>query len=299
MRKTILTAVFVPVLIVVFILGLTGAVRLSDHEGGEEIPGGHFIGIFVSFEDGNAPFMSGSADGERYLFAEKETETVEGGFETVQYVFRQLTGAPFYDIRYTEPGGEMVTSLMAKRVSRVNHAIGSSDDGDTVSLTGILYLCTDRKETIIRIYPVYQADDERVYIDLNRSEGLRLSSRHPGADSTYTLSESLTLPDGQTESVSVSLQFVNVARPDDTVRVLEMNADNEVIRETLLDLRGTIGDLILSGGTSYVILEQQTRDDGVVQTERGLYTRQGLRAEAFIDDGDDVCRVCSIPLVWP
>lgn len=291
MKKSLLIAVLASALAVVFVLGLTGAIRLSQNPAEEDAPkNGRLVGIFVTWENEYEDDTKPSED--RYLYAVKTTEKTEDGFEFSCYEFEQRSGLPFYSCRYLE-NGEWTQGLYSRKITDIHSAYNSGDKEESESHTGTLYLCSDGNFGIFRIYNVYQAEDERVYIDTSEYPNSFL----PSWDQTITSSFSRTLPDGTAESFSIALQVKKIGRPDDTVKMIEMNADHEVVRETVIRLSGKTEDFVLNRDTEYVITEQLSTDRDGTKTERKLYAGDSSGAEFFVADDIGICTRQFVPFV--
>ena len=285
------------VLMCTFVIGATGTIGLSDRKGSAETEG-RLIGLFAVFgEEVQVEGLSKYVDdGQRYLYATRKTVTDENGYEAVQYVFEQLQGVPFFNIRYLDHG-QWVSSLMCEKICDVHSEYSVNDqEGDKTSHSGTLYLCTDKKEKELTIFPVRQTSDERVYIDTAEIPDVIYSG-----DQKITLTESYTFTKDKeetTESMSFTLDVKHTLHPSSTVKLIEMNGNNEFLKETVLSMDETIADHIVSRETEYVIVEQQTTDGNETQADRKLYTREDERAEAFTADDDGICSRRYIPLVW-
>lgn len=290
MKKSVLVTMILTILAVAFVLGITGSINLSNKKSDENEPApeGRLVGIFVVWES-NSPAKAVS-NGDQYLYATRKTEMDENGYDEVQYVFEQLHGVPFFQFQSSN-GGNTFTSLMAQKICYIH---SNYVDKDSTSHNGSLYLCSDRKYGVIDIYNVYQTEDERVYIDTSEIANSVFDSQ----EYSVSVSSSYSTPERTSESFSLTLQIKHIMRPENTTKVIEMNANNEIIRETEITLSERMEDFVLNRDTEYVITEQQTFSGNENETERKLYTRKDQMGEAFIADDDGICSLCFIQFVW-
>lgn len=298
-NKIIGIVALVAVLAVLFALGATGLVSLSGKDGGQsEQKDGRMIGVYLMWENETISELAWS--GERFLYAERKTVTDENGYESVEYVFEQLSGIPFYNISYTDDMGEHVVSLIGTdKISRIQSHYADGDAEHKTSHEGTLYYCSRQGRMRLWMYNVRQASDESVYIDTEEMPELVILGDY-GHSIIHSETQFQTMgKQKETYDFSIKVEFARMAKPDGTGKLIEMDLQNRVVAETTVEIGENMPEAVLNRDTAYVIVEQHLTDaDGNGQIERRLYTRENESAEVYSVGGDGICSLRYLPLVW-
>ena len=247
--------VFLAILAAAFLIALLGGGAAQSAAEDEEE--GTLIGVYVSEEDIDIDDLEVTATGkfrwkQGRLYAEKwekswyfpdlpdggglysalrtETEGVLAGSTTPQYVSM----------------GEIKTTHMANRVYDDN-GVRTTD----IDLSGEVYICGD-EHVIFNFYPIYQADDGRIYMTRGNSMGM---SGSDGGSMTHTLTSDKTeMVGGKSERVKVKVAITAVSRATPTkFTVAHMDENDQILKLEEFAPDALPESIIAADGAAYLI----------------------------------------------
>lgn len=320
--------IIVCILSLALLLSLCGCRLAQPDEGGEGVRRDRLIGCYVTTEhlnlfdmeaylNDNIGRLSGGGnitldgDTSQYqgrIYAELVTETLtnENGesYEYSEYRFTELEGISLFAPTVNKDGESYITSVTDTPVNDVHFGSKSIDNGtgvetQGVDLEGTVYIPADGRAAKFYMNPVYQSDDGSVY--LTAGSGLQYDTTLGGA-STLSLSDEQTRTVNGEESISytaaVKMNFDAVAVPT-LVRVIEMDAENSVLKTVDIipgELPETYEPL---GGTAYLLLETYTADEeGNEVIARSIAEKDGeeknITVFVPVDEGYLVKALCEV-----
>ena len=179
-----------------------------------------------------------------------------------------IEGVPMIAARYEKDGESYTGSDSGDKLADVHLSINSSDDMETVTLTGEIFTDSGSGRVTAYCNPVYQQEDGRIY--LVPGEGMTADS---GGSMAFNLSESReSAVEGEPGCVTEITLTVTGRYPSDKLAVLLYSADGELMgREEYApeDMPGEIA----ANGAAWAVFEDYTRDYlGEPQVTRQLIT---------------------------
>jgi hypothetical protein len=211
-RRFIILSCF---LVLAFIIGLTDislAARTENSRG--ETENDKLIGVYITteyldlfdytgylrdnYENANGKIiMEGNNDsyqGRLYAKLIEKTIINEDGSETAarpEYVFEGVEGFPYYCYNTVDEHGSCSTIKGDEAVSDGHNYVGSTDEGSSVTLEGIIYMSPRKIIGPYYLNPVYQTEDGRIY--MVSGSGTSMSGDNTeGSSCSQSLDESKT-----------------------------------------------------------------------------------------------------------
>lgn len=276
--------------------------------------GGYLEDNVRSLPDGPGGEIVLDGAGEKYqgrLYAEltKEilTDKVSGHqVEREEYDFPGVEGIAYYSLRVPDTAERegYITSGSDEGISDGHTSLHSSDEGNSVSLEGTVYVSLGSGRTYY-FNPMYQSADGRVYV----TSGSGMSSggdQSEGGAFTQTMKADYTMTEnGRTMKDSISVQLsIRMMYPPEEIAILQMGEDGAVVS------RGEYGPgemperIIPEKDTAYFIVETKKRDaSGRIFKDRAIYDRDEEYLETFFCREDGTCIKKQVPiegrLPWP
>lgn len=319
MKNKIGSIMIACVLLVPFLLGITGTVSFAEEENTEKTGAGkdRLIGVFITAEclDGldseslvseNAEDIrfaeelaltnGTSAQEKRYAAAvnEESSEEEAGAGITVQkYVFEGMEGIAFFCARYTDEEGGMQywRSTADDAVADAHTVFDTTETGESINMTGTVYVSASDGPRVFYFNPVYQSESGEVYLvpGQGMSYGAELSA---GISGTYTLKEEQTvMTDGALETVAFGIEVGICFLPTPTgTRILRFDEDGNLL-SAKNDAPGELPpEILTTSDTAYLIVETHMRSaQGEETVQRELFCPGDERLFTFYCREDGIC----------
>ena len=317
------------VLVVSFILGVTGAITFAKNEPADNTDGAskdRLIGVFITtehldlfdfesyFQDNADKVLSGgeisssdSAPYEDKLYAilvddpytnPKTGETIT----TKKYVFDGIEGIAYFSARYTDDESEMQYWGTGgdDAISDAHTGLHSTDAGDSIDMKGTIYVSTSKGFNVFYYNPVYQTATGEVYLMSGQgmSHGGELSA---GMSSSHALKEEQTVTiDGKSETIRSNIE-VSTCFMDTPIgtSILQFDKDGSVVTKEDYAAGDLPYKITTNSDTEYIIVETYMKNrDGKETVTRELFQPDDKTLFAFSCREDGICvkQYCSI--VW-
>lgn len=328
MKNKIGIIILACVFVVSFILGVTGAVTFAKDEptgNSNSASKDRLIGVFITtehldlfdfesyFQDNADKVLSGgeinSSDsapyqGKLYATLVDDPYTNPETGETVttkKYVFDGIEGIAFFSARYTDESGMQYWGTGGDdAISDAHTDLHSTDAGDSIDMTGTIYVSTSKVSNMFYYNPVYQTVTGEVYLISGQGmgHGGELSA---GMSSSHAINEEQTVTiDGESTTISSNIE-VSTCFMDTPIgtSVLQFDEDGNIIsREDY-----AAGDLpfkITTGSyTDYIIVETHMKSrDGKETLTRELFQPDDKNLFAFSCREDGICTKQYCSIVW-
>lgn len=316
-RINIITAC---VLLAVFALGLTGF-TLADARAGGGAGEDRLIGVLLtrepldlfdmesylndhlnSFQNGGEiTGDTGPYEGRVYATRADETLTDDSGRTRFMpnYTFDTVEGIAYFAAKisdgtniYTATGGD-------EGISDGHTNIGVTAAGDSIEMTGIIYVAPSDRYISWYFNPVYQAADGRVYA----MSGQGMAAEYYGEgttnshfmDATYTVTEN-----GETTTTGLSIKVSVISMyPPERIRIVQLDGDSVVVDSEEYEPGKVPESLTPEQETDYIVAETYKTDtDGNETITRELYGRNDQFLYTFVCRDDGVCIKRMTELKW-
>ena len=232
------------------------------------------------------------------LYAALTTKTVvieETGetYDDEEYVF-PIEGMRFFHARIpaAENRESYLTVMFDPAITDDNTAYVVNDEGESVTLTGTMYVSSSKAERKFYFNPVYQSADGRVYALSGDSFHVISEAYGEGPIYSQTMdAQSSVTVNGQTkkESVSVKLSINGMYAPEKIV-VLQMDEENGVLSQVEYKADKMPEVITAEPKTAYLIIETYRHDgQGEIDLARAIYSRGAQSIETFYSREDGVC----------
>lgn len=326
MKNKIGIIILACVLVVSFILGVTGAVTFAKDEATDNSDGAsrdRLIGVFITteyldlfdfesyFQDNADKVLSGgeisSSDSAPYqgklyaTLAEDPYTNPETG-ETVmtkEYVFDGIEGIAYFSAWYTDESGMQYWGTGGDdAISDAHIGFHATDAGDSIDMKGTIYVSTSKGSNVFYYNPVYQTATGEVYLmsGQSMSHGGELSA---GMSGSHALKEEQTVTiDGKSETVSSSIE-VSTCFMDTPIStsVLQFDEDGNIVSGEDYAAGDLPFKITTSSDTEYIIVETHMKSGGGRETvTRELFQPDNESLFAFSCREDGICikQYCSI-----
>lgn len=314
MKTKVFGLILACVLVLAFVFGAAGLIRLYDENAPERAGRDRLIGMLVTsgeqdvFDEGElddylAELIEGKTpepedyDAYRGRIYARLVDTPYVDEETgetrtfPEYVFEGSDGIRFFSAVFSDENGTSRLGVSSDdRVSGVHQSVHVTDEGESYEITGTVYLAAgnEENELYVNVNPVYQTADGAVYAV--RGDSYAMGS----GDWSVKLAESRSFSSGgekTTNGFSVELHFCSI-EPAREVVILQFDGGSE-----LLDSKAFLPDALPESITplpdaQYLIVESRTLD-GV---SREIYERDDGLFSVFVgrEDGVFARRSCEI-----
>ena len=200
----------------------------------------------------------------------------------------------YFTYEYDSPVGR-TTAIANDGVWGAGPHIKTTDEEQSVELTGTLYIPESSGTVCFYFNPVYQAEDDSLY--LMAGQGTALSGEHgEGMAFSHKMADSVTRTENgkaQSRSCSVDVTAEVVAVPKE-IRLLQMDASGTLLYRQSWAPGSVPEQLELHKDCAWAVLEQ-IKETG---TGRMLYNSGDRYAESFYP-ADGLVKVRTTTLVWP
>lgn len=258
------------------------------------------VGVYItmqSFHD--LTWKDGGGLPPERLYAVRKAES-DADENLVTYEFEGLEGFACYYIQI-DGVNDYRRSVCDSAISDLDTHIAYTDQGDKITLEGVLYVTPSKEERIYYHNPVYQCADGSVYLTGGSGYQVSYHSDDEGQEYSQTVEETFTVTENG-KSVTKSM-FVKVAVNrqfrTEQVRVLQMDGDSGILSQMLYE-PGTLPEEFRPGSeTAYLIVESHKRDaaNNPVVT-RGLYGKTEERFTTFAETENGIAQGYTTEIQW-
>ena len=290
------------VLVVSFILGVTGAVTFAKDEPTDNPNGegeGRLIGVFITTE-----YLELFDQGRLYakLVDDSYTDSETGKIVTTKnYVFDGIEGIACFSARYTDESGVQYWRIGGDdAISDVDTNFNSTDAGDSIHMKGTIYVSASKGFNVFYYNPVYQTATGEVYLmsGQSMSHGGELST---GMSSSQALKEEQTVTiDGESTTISSNIE-VSTCFMDTPIGagVIQFDEDGSIISREDYAAGDLPFKITTSSDTEYIIVETHMRSgDGKETVARELFQPDDESLFTFSCREDGICIKQYCNMVW-
>ena len=290
------------VLVVSFILGVTGAVTFAKDEPTDNPNGegeGRLIGVFITTE-----YLELFDQGRLYakLVDDSYTDSETGKIVTTKnYVFDGIEGIACFSARYTDESGVQYWRIGGDdAISDVDTNFNSTDAGDSIDMKGTIYVSASKGFNVFYYNPVYQTATGEVYLmsGQSMSHGGELST---GMSSSQALKEEQTVTiDGEITTISSNIE-VSTCFMDTPIGagVIQFDEDGSIISREDYAAGDLPFKITTSSDTEYIIVETHMRSgDGKETVARELFQPDDESLFTFSCREDGICIKQYCNMVW-
>ena len=324
MKTKKIIIIFVCIMLVFFTLGMTEVLHMSNTKMDEENINDRLIGVFITtdyldlfdaegyFNDNAEKIFSGGEinenmsnkyQGKLYATLVKKPAT---GVDTSEiqmrqeYIFEGIEGITFFSALYTDDAGTYRGSSGGNAISDGKIAISSTDEGDRISLEGIIYASTTGGANSFYYNPVYQTGNGEVFTTSGQGMSFDGESNEGMSGSQAFTEETSTASDNETTTVSsyVSVTISFMDEPE-RVRLIQLDSESKVLSQEEY-MPGKLPDrLTVDSGTEYIIVETESNGtDPNGNITRELYQPGDESLFAFYCREDGICVKQDCNITW-
>lgn len=329
MKNKIGIIILACVLVVSFILGVTGAVTFAKDEPADNTDGAskdRLIGVFITteyldlfdfesyFQDNADKVLSGGEisssdsapyEGKLYAILVDDPYTNPETGETIttkKYVFDGIEGIAYFSARYTdeESGMQYWGTGGDDAISDAHTGLHSTDAGDSIEMKGTIYVSTSKGSNVFYYNPVYQTVTGEVYLMSGQgmSHGGEIST---GMSSSHALKEEQTVTiDGESETISSNIE-VSTCFMDTPIgtSVLQFDEDGNIVAKEDYAAGDLPFKITTSSDAEYIIVETHMKSrDGKETVTRELFQPDDKTLFAFSCREDGICIKQYSSIVW-
>ena len=207
--------------------------------------GEQMVGFYIT----TAPLEDDAGESGR-IYAE-----ASGSGQETTYDFPGLDGVPFYEIPFGDGEDEAMLSDGSSAIQDRHLNFGITEEGETVSLEGTLYLSTALGQCTLYRNPIYQDEEGNVYLIPEMGPSTRMDLE--GSTLSVTDSETTTKTrDGKSIQQTFQIQLhVTAKTPADQVVWCQMSAGNREITRTAYAIDQVPETLCPERETEFLIVE--------------------------------------------
>ena len=279
--------------LVFFALGTAGVFWLADKNAQAAGGGERLIGMLITKQPLYETDASDSLLSAGRIYAVLTADDTDDP----HYVFEGIDGMRFFIETHTDTDGHSSHGVYSDaEICDVHQSISVTDAGESISLSGTIYVCGREDECILYFNPVYRTPGGEVYAVAGESMSFGSGSAIAGASSTQKLSENYSETVNGAESVVGSSVEITMCVMDETkeIALLQFGSDGELLGRTQY-APGTLPERIETmPGASYIVVESVSAD-GV---SRELFEPDNEFLEAFYCRDDGICIKQQCEIVW-
>lgn len=234
--------------------------------------------------------------GRLYATLTTKTLTSEETGETSEiedYVF-PVPGIPFFSahIPATENRDSYLTSISDPAISDGHVDYKVTDEGNSVTLTGAVYVSPSNIARTHYFNPVYQSADGSVYALSGSGFMVNTEAYSEGSAYSQTLDATTTITENgkrKTDSTSITLSISVMFTPEKII-VLQMDEESTVLSRTEYAPDKMPESISAEQKTTYLIIETHKRDDtGHIQISRAISGSDAENIVTFFVREDGIC----------
>ncbi|MEG0900008.1 MAG: hypothetical protein RSF40_09910 [Oscillospiraceae bacterium] len=211
------------------------------------------------------------------LLQEEVTATGGEKYKVSQYVFENLQGISMFSPTITDPitGNTYISSDSSMGIADLKSHYNSDDNEEGITLEGTIYVASGAMSDAIYINPVYQSEDESVY--LQAGQGFSATGDNGEGDVyTQTLSDSTSIKENKTTttystSIKLSIKTIN---PTEKVSIYQMDSKNNIISKNEYRPENVPQEIMPENFCEYFIVENHKKTfNGENQVDRQLFSK--------------------------
>ncbi len=279
--------VIVCVLVVSFVLGVTGAVTFAKDrvKVDDAAISDRLIGVYITTKDPK----------DEKIYAKLVNYPGENA-EGKRYVFEGIDGWAFYHAEYkSERGLSYGESYVDDYIFAEHIGVGSN-----LELKGSIYLSADRDFDMLYFNPIFQTPNGEVYLSPAWGEYIGYNSSWTSSLKTslnrdYTITE-----DGKkkTFNTSVDMDIYILDTPIST-SIIQFDKDGNVLDKDEYKQDKLPSSISTAKGTEYIIVENYMKSkDGKESISRDMVQNDNNSLYAFICLDNGICTKKSIKVEW-
>ena len=315
MKTKKIIMIIVSVIIAAFVLGSTGIVSLVNTAADEVGSADRLIGVFITrdyldlfdseqfFNDNLNLLVSGGqiseSENEKYqgrLYAtlvetrdtDEETGEVIGREE---FVFEEVDGICFFVPQITDQFGTYWSSSFDEPIADGFIHFDSTDEGESISMEGTVYVSTNANAVAFYFNPVYQTSAGEVYVI--SGEGMFFGDHSAaGTSMSYEIKENHSSAVGDVTTASGSEIKITITYMEEPVKVsiLQFDSENTLLAQMDYSPDSLPGNLKTQPDTQYIIVETTALSrEGTVNVTRDIYQSEDNNLSAFYCRDDGIC----------
>lgn len=313
-RKTIILLA-VCVLLALFVLGITGVLRMGNEAADGETEQDCLIGMLVTrepldlfdyegyFSENADKLLAGgeisredSAAYQGGLYA-NPVEQEAGSERYTEYVFNNVEGYALYSA-FSGSGENGINYTSGdEAISDSKTHLSYTDGGKCIELEGTIYVTTENGPKAFYFNPVYQAATGELYALAGQGTSFSGDLSEGMSHSTCMKEEQEYSADtaSETESVASEIKLtVTYILPPEKLVLIQFDGQNNIISQEEYAPGRLPEKLKPEPGTEYIVLASVNSQG----TERELFQRDDEYLEAFFCREDGICVKTSTELIW-
>lgn len=313
-RKTIILLV-VCVLLALFVLGITGVLRMGNGDADGETEQDRLIGMLVTREPldlfdyegyfsknadkllaGREISREDSAAYQGRLYA-SPVERETGSERYTEYVFDNVEGYALYSA-FSGNGVDGINYTSGdEAISDSKTHLSYTDGGKCIELEGTIYVTTENGPKKFHFNPVYQTAAGELYAlagqgivfsgDLGEGMSHSICMKEEQKYSTDTVPE----PENMTNEIKLTVTYI---LPPEKLVLIQLDRQNNIISQEEYAPGKLPEKLEPEPGTEYIVLASVNSQG----TERELFQRDDEYLDAFFCREDGICVKTSTELIW-
>ncbi len=317
MKTSIRVMILVGVMLVALVLGITGTINIINGSVNDPLRSSDtLIGVLVTkdyldLNDGIRPADDGEVtesinakDTARYCATIVETpftnkETGETGV-VKEYAFKGIEGMSFFAPKMMSPSGSYRSQIVDAPFADVHTHYHVTDEGESISLKGTIYMTSGVNFDALYFNPVYQSASGEVYV-VSGDAIVGFDGFIPGASMSTTLNEKRTKTVGDSDVTDSTEIEVTVSYKDipTGVVILQFDGSDQLLSRDEY-IPGMMPEtLTMRPEAQYAVVETITvSEDPLSAVTREIYQRRDDALEVFLCREDGLCDKQSYDIDW-
>ena len=331
MKTKNITILILFIILISFLLGITQLIplantNLANHTQSSKNQKDTLIGVFVTKESldlfdieaylkehGNQLFSSNSEnvispeDNNKYqrkIYATPieiaDTNADGEPFFRKEYAFPNLDGYLLCHAKISDSNGAYCTTIADAIFCDIDISLSSTDNGEHVTLSAMIYSLVPKDGVSFFFNPVYQTATGEVY--LISGTGSSVSGEVLGSTSTHTLEDSISFSNAEgiqkTDTATIQVSFQLIAKTD-TLILSQMDANHHILESQTYRSGEMPSSITPLDSTAYLLLESISPDsDGNTVSSYELYDKDDTNLVTFIYKTNGVCVNTSTSITW-
>lgn len=316
--------IIVCIVLAAFAFGVTGTLHLVDASKNEDSSSDRLIGILITreyldlfdseqfFNDNINSFVNGGEisksesakyQGRLYATLVETTHTNDETGETdsrKEYVFEGINGICYFMPQVTDQFGTYWSSSGDNAITDGHINFNSTDEGESVSMEGTIYVSTHGNARNFYFNPVYQTPTGDVYVV--SGEGMSFVDNGVGGMSmSHEIKENQSSTIGDLTTSYGSEIKVTICYMDEPekVSILQFGEGNELLSKIECDPDDFPDSLQVQSGAQYIIVETTTfSHEQVRNITREIYQPENETLFAFWGRDDGICVKQECEIDW-
>lgn len=292
MKTKTLIIIICCVVLAFFALGAAGVIRFADEKAQAADGGDRLIGFLITKESLYETDAAESIWSDGRIYARLTGEDRDN----YSYVFEEIDGIRFLAPTFTGSSNGLPShgADTDAEVTEVHQSVSVTDEGESFSLSGTIYVCDPGDECILYFNPVYQTPSGEVYAVSGDSMGFGPDSA--GAGYTVKNSEKHTeTANGAEKSFCSEFEIsMRVVSGTEKVSILQFGGNDELLGKAEYAPGEAPERIDTLPGARYIIVESASAD-GV---SRELFEEGDEFLTYFLCRDDGICAKQTCEIVW-